>query len=136
VKETNVMLAIHNHGPGDEVYPSPDSVYDKIKDLDKRIGLCIDIGHTQRIGQDPVKMAAKYASRLYDIHIKDVTGSTGKDTPLEIGRGVIDIPGFLKTLVKTKYKGVVSLEYEKDGDDPVPGAAESVGYIRGILRVI
>jgi sugar phosphate isomerase/epimerase len=81
-------------------------------------------------------MASKYASRLYDIHIKDVTGSTGKDTPLEIGRGVIDIPGFLKTLVKTKYKHVVSLEYEKDGDDPVPGAAESVGYIRGILKVI
>jgi sugar phosphate isomerase/epimerase len=136
VKETNIMLAIHNHGPGDDVYPSPESVFEKIKDLDKRIGLCIDIGHTQRIGQDPAKMASKYASRLYDIHIKDVTGSTGKDTPLEIGRGVIDIPGFLKTLVKTKYKHVVSLEYEKDGDDPVPGAAESVGYIRGILKVI
>jgi sugar phosphate isomerase/epimerase len=136
VQETNIMVAIHNHGPGDEVYPSPESVFEKIKDLDKRIGLCIDIGHTQRIGQDPVKMAAKYANRLYDIHIKDVTGSTGKDTPLEVGRGVIDIPAFLKTLVKTKYKYVVSLEYEKDGDDPVPGAAESIGYIRGVLKVV
>jgi sugar phosphate isomerase/epimerase len=136
VQETNIMVAIHNHGPGDEVYPSPESVFEKIKDLDKRIGLCIDIGHTQRIGQDPVKMAAKYANRLYDIHIKDVTGSTGKDTPLEVGRGVIDIPAFLKTLVKTKYKYVVSLEYEKDGDDPVPGAAESIGYIRGVLKVM
>jgi sugar phosphate isomerase/epimerase len=136
VKETNIMLAIHNHGPGDEVYPSPETVFEKIKDLDKRIGLCIDIGHTQRIGQDPAKMAAKYASRLYDIHIKDVTGSSGKDTPLEIGRGVIDIPGFLKTLLKIKYKGVVSLEYEKDGDDPLAGAAESIGYIRGILRAV
>ncbi|MDO1447823.1 sugar phosphate isomerase/epimerase [Rhodocytophaga aerolata] len=136
VKETNIMLAIHNHGPGDEVYPSPESVYEKIKDLDNRIGLCIDIGHTQRIGQDPAKMAAKYANRLYDIHIKDVTGSTGKDTPLEIGRGVINIPAFLKALVKAKYKHVVSLEYEKDGDDPVPGSAESVGYIRGVLKVL
>ncbi len=136
VKETNIMLAIHNHGPGDDVYPSPESVFEKIKDLDKRIGLCIDIGHTQRIGQDPAKMAAKYASRLYDIHIKDVTGSTSKDTPLEIGRGVIDIPAFLKTLVKSKYKHIVSLEYEKNGDDPVPGAAESIGYIRGVLKLI
>lgn len=136
VKESNIMLAIHNHGPGDEVYPSPESVYEKIKNLDKRIGLCIDIGHTQRIGLDPAKMAAKYADRLYDIHVKDVTGSTGKDTPLEIGRGVIDIPAFMKTLQKIKYQGIVSLEYEKDGNDPLPGAAESIGYLRGIMRMI
>ncbi len=136
VKETNIMLAIHNHGPGDEVYPSPESVYEKIKDLDKRIGLCIDIGHTQRIGLDPSKNATKYADRLYDIHIKDVTGSTGKDTPLEIGRGVIDIPGFVKTLLKIKYQGNVSLEYEKDANDPMAGAAESVGYLRGVLRMV
>jgi inosose dehydratase len=136
VKATNIMLAIHNHGPGDDVYPSPESVYEKIKGLDKRIGLCIDIGHTQRIGQDPAKMAAKYADRLYDIHIKDVTGSTAKDTPLEIGRGVIDIPAFLKTLTKIKYQNVVSLEYEKDADDPVPGTSESIGYLKGVMRVI
>lgn len=136
VKETGIMLAIHNHGPGDEVYPSPESVYEKIKGLDKRIGLCIDIGHTQRIGQDPAKMAAKFADRLYDIHIKDVTGSTAKDTPLEIGRGVIDIPAFLKTLNKIKYQGVVSLEYEKDANDPVPGASESIGYLNGVMRMV
>lgn len=136
VKASDIMLAIHNHGPGDEVYPSPESVYEKIKNLDKRIGLCIDIGHTQRIGLDPAKMASKYADRLYDIHIKDVTGSTGKDTPLEIGRGVIDIPAFVKTLLKIKYKGIVSLEYEKDGDDPMPGAAESIGYLRGVMRMV
>jgi inosose dehydratase len=136
VKATNIMLAIHNHGPGDDVYPSPESVYEKIKGLDKRIGLCIDIGHTQRIGQDPAKMAARYADRLYDIHIKDVTGSTAKDTPLEIGRGVIDIPAFLKTLTKIKYQNVVSLEYEKDADDPVPGTSESIGYLKGVMRVI
>jgi sugar phosphate isomerase/epimerase len=136
VKATNITLAIHNHGPGDEVYPSPESVYEKIKGLDKRIGLCIDIGHTQRIGQDPAKMAAKYADRLYDIHIKDVTGSTGKDTPLEIGRGVIDIPAFLKTLTKIKYQGIVSLEYEKDANDPVPGASESIGYLKGVMRML
>jgi sugar phosphate isomerase/epimerase len=136
VKATNIMLAVHNHGPGDEVYPSPESVYEKIKGLDKRIGLCIDIGHTQRIGQDPAKMAARYADRLYDIHIKDVTGSTGKDTPLEIGRGVIDIPAFLKRLIKIKYQGVVSLEYEKDANDPVPGASESIGYLKGVMRML
>lgn len=136
VKEYDIRLAIHNHGPGDEVYPSPESVYNKIKDLDNRIGLCIDIGHTQRIGLDPSKEAQKYAARLYDVHIKDVTGSTKADTPTEIGRGVIDIPGFLKTLIKINYQGVVAFEYEKDANDPVPGLAESVGYVKGVLRML
>jgi inosose dehydratase len=136
VKEHNIKLAIHNHGPGDKIYPSPDTVYERIKNFDKRIGLCIDIGHTQRIGQDPSKMALKYADRLYDIHMKDVTGNTEKDTPLEIGRGVIDIPQFLKTLTKIKYQGVLAMEYEKDMTDPVPGLAESIGYTRGVLRMI
>jgi len=136
VKEYNIKLAIHNHGPGDKVYPSPDTVFEKIKSLDKRIGLCIDIGHTQRIGQDPSKLALKYADRLYDVHLKDVTGNTDKDKPLEVGRGVIDIPAFLKTLVKIKYQGVVALEYEKDANDPVPGVAESIGYTKGVLRMI
>jgi inosose dehydratase len=136
VQEYDIRLAIHNHGPGDEVYPSPESVYNRIKDLDKRIGLCIDIGHTQRIGLDPAKMALKYADRLYDIHIKDVTGSTKDDKTLEIGRGVIDIPAFLKTLVKINYQGVVAFEYEKDANDPLPGLADSIGYVKGVLRMI
>lgn len=136
VKQYDIRLAIHNHGPGDKVYPSPGSVYEKIKGLDKRIGLCIDIGHTQRIGLDPVKETLRFADRLYDVHIKDVTGSTEKDTPTEIGRGVIDIPGFLKALLKIKYAGIVSLEYEKNAEDPLPGLAESVGYTKGVLQLI
>ncbi|CAN5115693.1 hypothetical protein BH20BAC1_BH20BAC1_19770 [soil metagenome] len=135
VKSTNVKLAIHNHGPGDELYSSPDDVYEKIKNLDKRVGMCIDIGHVQRIGQDPVPMLKKYKERLYDMHMKDVTGSTGDDTPLEIGRGVIDIPAVIKTLKKINYPGNISFEYEKDGKDPLAGLAESVGYVSGIIRM-
>lgn len=136
VKQYDIRLAIHNHGPGDKVYPSPETVYEKIKNLDKRIGLCIDIGHTQRIGLDPIKDTIRFADRLYDVHIKDVTGNTEKDTPTEIGRGVIDIPGFLKALLKIKYAGRVSFEYEKKAEDPLPGLAESIGYTRGVLRVV
>lgn len=136
VQEYDIRLAIHNHGPGDKAYPSPESVYNRIKGLDKRIGLCIDIGHTQRIGLDPAKETKKYADRLYDIHIKDVSGSTGSDKPVEMGRGVIDIPEFLKTLVKINYQGVVAFEYEKNASDPIPGLAESIGYTNGVLRMI
>jgi inosose dehydratase len=136
VKETDIKLAIHNHGPGDDVYPSPDNVYEKIKNLDKRIGLCIDIGHTFRIGQDPAAKARQYAERLYDIHLKDVDGTGAEGETLELGRGIMDIPAFLHALQEINYSGVVGLEYEKDGDDPVPGLAESVGYARGVLSAL
>lgn len=136
VKSTNIKLAIHNHGPGDKLYSSPADVYKKIRDLDTRIGLCIDIGHVKRIGQDPATMIERYKHRLYDIHMKDVDKDVAEGVPVEAGRGIIDIPGVIKTLKKIKYKGNVAFEYEKDGEVPLAGLAESVGYVRGIMKMV
>jgi sugar phosphate isomerase/epimerase len=136
VTEYNIKVAIHNHGPGDMVYPTPQSAYERIKDLDRRVGLCIDIGHTQRAGVDPSESTRKYADRLLDVHIKDVSSATAEGTTIEIGRGVIDIPRFIRTLQNIRYKGVVSFEFEKDEQDPLPGLAESVGYVRGVLAAV
>ena len=104
--------------------------------MDSRIGLCLDIGHTQRSGINPSDSALKYADRLLDVHIKDVSAATKEGSTVEIGRGVIDIPQFLGTLLKINYSGIASFEYEKDGKDPLPGVAESVGYVRGVLSVL
>ena len=136
VISTNIKLAIHNHGPGDKLYASPDDVYEKIKSLDKRIGFCIDIGHVQRLHQNPAAMLEKYKDRLFDIHMKDVVGETEENSPVENGRGIIDIPKVLKTLKKIKYNGNLAFEFEKDGNDPLPGLAESVGYVRGVIKMI
>jgi inosose dehydratase len=136
VREFDIKVAIHNHGPTDKVYPTPASAYERIKDLDKRIGLCIDIGHTRRAGIDPSVPAEKFADRLLDVHIKDVSQASAKGSTVEIGRGVIDIPKFLRILLKINYSGITSFEYEKDADNPLAGVAESVGYVRGALAVI
>ena len=136
VQEYDICVAIHNHGPGDKIYPTPDAAYEKIKNLDPRIGLCIDIGHTVRVGADPSLAAERFADRLLDVHIKDVSAAAAEGKCVEAGRGVIDIPKFLRTLNKIGYTGIVSFEYEKDGDDPLPGLAESVGYVRGVLAAI
>jgi sugar phosphate isomerase/epimerase len=136
VKQYDIKVAIHNHGPGDKVYPTPGATYEKIKHLDKRIGLCNDIGHTRRFGVDPAASLEKYADRLHDVHVKDVSAATAQGHGVEVGRGVIDIPEVLRTLVKIDYTGIVSFEYEKDADDPMPGLAESVGYVRGVLASI
>jgi len=136
VQQYDIKVAIHNHGPGDKNYPTPASVYERIKDLDKRIGLCNDIGHTIRAGEDPSVSAERFADRLLDVHIKDESAATAKGQAVEVGRGVIDIPKFLRTLSKINYNGVVAFEYEKDADDPLPGLAESVGYVRGVIAAM
>jgi sugar phosphate isomerase/epimerase len=136
VAQYDIKVAIHNHGPGDMVYPTPQSAYERIKDLDRRVGLCIDIGHTQRAGVDPSESAQKFADRLMDVHIKDVSEARAEGTTVEIGRGVIDIPRFIRTLQNIRYKGIVSFEFEKDERDPLPGVAESVGYVRGVLAAV
>ena len=136
IKNYDIKVAIHNHGPGDDLYPSPESVIEKIKNRDPRFGLCMDIGHTQRIGLDPAVESQKYMDRLLDVHRKDVTASTAEGETVEIGRGVIDIPAFLSVLIKNNYDGIVSFEYEKDEDDVLPGISESIGYVRGVLDTL
>jgi len=136
VKETGIYVAIHNHGPGDKVYPTPESIYEKIKDRDKRIGLCIDVGHTARIGADVVGSIKAYKDRVFDIHIKDETEAKPEGKTCIAGRGVLDIPAYLTALKEIGYDRIVSFEYEVDEKDPLPGLMESIGYVRGILRMI
>jgi len=133
VKDYDIKLAIHNHGPGDNLYPTAASIIEKIGDMDPRMGICLDIGHTVRVGGDPVKDVEAWPDRILDVHIKDESEAVPDGQTIEIGRGVIDIPAFLRTLVKIGYKGMLSFEFEKDEDDPLPGLAESVGYVRGVL---
>ena len=133
VRETGIKLAVHNHGPGDLLYPTPASILERIRNLDPRIGVCLDIGHCRRSGIDPTEAAVACGKRLLDVHLKDVTAPTKDGGPVEAGRGVIDLPRFLRTLVAMDYRGTAAFEYEKDGRDPLPGLAESVGYVRGVL---
>jgi sugar phosphate isomerase/epimerase len=136
VKEYDIMLAIHNHGPGDDLYPTAASIIEKIGNMDPRMGICLDIGHTVRVGGDPVQDVESYFDRILDIHIKDESAATPEGNTIEIGRGIIDIPSFLKTLTGKGYSRMVSFEFEKDEDDPLPGLAESVGYVRGVLDTL
>ncbi len=133
VKEYGFNYAIHLHGPDIALYPDADDVWNHVKNLDPRIGMCLDIGHDTRNGKDPVKDLKKYHSRVFDIHIKDVTGTTKLGYSLEIGRGIIDIPAFVKMLRKVGYTGVCSLEHEKEMTNPFMGIAESIGYFRGVI---
>ena len=133
VKEYDFHYAIHLHGPDIKIYPDAQDVWDHVKDLDPRIGMCLDIGHDTRNGKDAVADLKKFSSRVFDIHIKDVTGNTKLGYSIEIGRGVIDFPAFVRMLREVGYTGVCSLEYERDIAEHSMGIAESLGYFRAVI---
>ncbi len=133
VKSYDFRVAIHNHGPDNPLYPNATDIWNHIKDLDARMGICIDIGHTTRDGQDPSADIFRYSSRIFDMHVKDVDKASKEGTTVEMGRGIIDIPKVVATLRKIKYSGSCSLEFEKDMTDPLPGIAESIGYFKGVM---
>lgn len=136
VKEFNIKLAIHNHGPEDKKFPSPYDVWKAVEKYDSRIGLCIDVGHTARAKVDPAEAIIKCKARLYDLHMKDITSTDPKAGTVEGGRGVLDMKAILQSLLKIRYEHLLSFEYEKDADDPIPGLAETVGYTKGLLACI
>jgi len=135
-KEYDIRAVIHNHGPEDKRWPRPQDAYAAVKSRDKRLGLCIDVGHTTRTGTDPVQACRECRDRLYDMHVKDLLVATEKESQTEVGRGVIDFPGLFKTLIEIGYQGQVGLEYEINAKDPMPGMMESMAYMRGVLAAV
>ena len=136
IRDYDLKAAIHNHGPNDKRFPSPLQVYDAIKGLDKRVGVCMDIGHTFRMHEDVVDDIKKTFDRLYSMHFKDLESDHVDAKGVPVGTGVMPIIGILRELVRSNYKGEVQLEYEIEAKDPVPGMAESFGYMRGVLQTI
>ena len=114
-KEYDIKIAIHNHGPEDKTYPSPNEAWKAVQSCGEHIGLCIDVGHSWRAGVDPVEAIRKYHSRLYDLHLKDSLAEQGArdDIPADVGKGRLDIKGILKALIEVKYQHIVAFEARK-----------------------
>ena len=136
VKQYDLPLAIHNHGPEDKHYPSPREILAVIKKRDRRLGVCMDVGHTVRAGVDPVRSVAECGNRLFDLHVKDLTDKADKNSRTEVGMGIIDNAALLRALHKRRFIGHVALEYEIKPEDPMPGIRESLAYLRGVVAAL
>jgi sugar phosphate isomerase/epimerase len=132
-KEYDIVCAIHNHGPEDKNFPTPQSVLAAVKGLDHRMGLCMDIGHSVRTGADPVKSIVEAGDRLLDMHVKDLSDLSVKESQCDVGDGKMPFPAIFKQLKKMGYKGCVNLEYEINGKNPMMGMQRSYSYLRGVL---
>jgi sugar phosphate isomerase/epimerase len=133
VKEYDVRIAIHNHGPEDKLWPSPLDVLRSLKGTDPRIGCCIDVGHTVRAGTDVVQAIHEVGPRLYNIHMKDLTDFRSKESQVAVGEGLMPVRAIFGSLIAIKYAGFVDLEYEVHADNPMPGVISSLAYMRGVL---
>ncbi len=132
-KQYDIKVAIHNHGPEDKRFPSPYDVLKQVRNMDRRMGLCIDIGHTVRTGTDVVRAVADAGPRLLDMHAKDLRDLSAKGSQCVVGDGAIPIAAIFRQLEAMRFAGYVNLEYEIDADDPLPGMKQSFAYMRGVL---
>jgi sugar phosphate isomerase/epimerase len=138
VKEYDLKVAIHNHGPT-EPFPTGLSVWNAIQPFDRRIGLCLDIGHGFRAGEDSAATVRIARERLYEVHLRDtgVRGGEIKDPDATIvGQGLVDVRGVIAALLEIKYPFQAEFEYEKKEDNRIPGLAESIGYVRGLTAAL
>ena len=133
VKEYDIRIAIHNHGPEDKVWPSPLDVLQAVKGMDPRMGCCIDVGHTVRAGTGVVEAIQAAGPRLFNIHMKDLTDFQEKESQVAVGDGKMPVRKIFEALIAMKYAGFVDLEYEVHADDPMPGVIASFAYMRGVL---
>ena len=133
VKEYDIRIAIHNHGPEDKLWHSPLDVLKAVKGMDPRIGCCIDVGHTVRAGTDVVQAIHEAGPRLFNVHMKDLTNFESKESQVAVGEGIMPVRKMFEALIAIKYKGFVDLEYEIHPDDPMPGVIASFAFMRGVL---
>lgn len=132
-RQYDILIAVHNHGPEDENFPSPYDVLKYVKSMDPRMGLCIDLGHTVRAGTDPVQAIADAGARVHDMHAKDLRDFKTAESQCVVGEGKIPFPDIFRQLRAVGYKGYVNLEYEIEPDNPLPGMQRSFAYMRGVL---
>ena len=137
VKEFDIRYAIHNHGPASpDMYPNVAYGWELVKDLDARIGFCLDVGWEFGCGDDPVETIRRHGDRVYDVHLKNFEIGKPNGASVPLPRGKIDFVKVLRALAEAGYDGVCSIEYERDFTDNLAPIAECAGYFRGVTDAL
>jgi sugar phosphate isomerase/epimerase len=132
-REYDMRVAIHNHGPEDKLWKSPLDVLMAVQNMDPRLGCCVDVGHTARAGVDVIQAIHRVGPRVFNIHMKDLTSFSDRESQVAVGDGKMPVRQILEALIAMHYSGFVDLEYEVHPDDPMPGVIASFAYMRGML---
>jgi sugar phosphate isomerase/epimerase len=111
-----LTFGIHNHWFKQKfAYETVDDVLGGLAGRSRTMGATLDVGQMAACGQDPVDAVRRLAKYLKVVHLKDVAGA-GAEHNVLFGRGVVDIGAVMKELKTIEFKGLVAIEYEKDGN--------------------
>jgi inosose dehydratase len=130
VARYDIRIAIHNHGPEDELWQFPQAILEAVEGRDSRIGACVDTGHYLRSGVDPIEAIRLLGSRVLGVHFKDYDRDLNEVIP---GDGQLDVAAALEALRDVGFNGPLSLEYEEHPEDPVPHMKVALERISGVL---
>jgi inosose dehydratase len=135
VKEFDIRIAIHNHGPAHR-YNKVIDVLHAIEGHDERIGACADLGHFIRSGERPTEVIRLLSGRLYGIHLKDFAEMKEKTEGVILGKGHMDVRAVFEALVKADFPadGALSLEYEENPSDPIADIRECVAVAQAAMK--
>lgn len=135
VKEFDIRIAIHNHGPAHR-YNKVIDVLRAIEGHDARIGACADLGHFIRSGERPTEVIRLLAGRLYGIHLKDFAEMQEKTKGVILGKGHMDVAAVFEALVKADFPadGALSLEYEENPSNPLADIRECVAVAKAAMQ--
>lgn len=134
VKEFDIKIAIHNHGPSHRYNKAVD-VLRAIEKQDERIGACADLGHFIRSGEQPVEVIRTLQGRLYGIHLKDFAEMKEKTEGVILGKGHLNCKEVFDALVRAKFPadGALSLEYEENPENPIEDIRKCVEIAKEAL---
>jgi sugar phosphate isomerase/epimerase len=134
VKEFDIRIAIHNHGPKHR-YNTVVDVLRAIEGHDERIGACADLGHFIRSAENPVEVIRLLKGRLYGVHLKDFKDMQDATKGVILGKGHLDVPAVVTALVQTGFPktGALSLEYEENPQNPLEDIRQCYAVARDAL---
>jgi sugar phosphate isomerase/epimerase len=134
VKEFDIRVAIHNHGPNHR-YNKAIDVLRVIENRDERIGACADLGHYIRSGQNAPEVIRLLKGRLYGIHLKDFAEMQDKTKGVILGKGHLNVADTFRELQEAGFpdNGALSLEYEENEKDPIADIRECYAVAKGAM---
>ena len=134
VREFDIRIAIHNHGPRHRYNKAVDVLH-AIEGRDERIGACADLGHYIRSGERPTDVIRLLQGRLYGIHLKDFAEMKADAKGVVLGRGHLNVPAVFDALLKAGFPadGALSLEYEENPQDPIAEIRQCVAVAKKAL---
>ena len=136
LQDSGLTLAYHHHMG--TVVQTEDEVDRLMDSCDDAVGLLLDTGHLTFAGGDPVRVAARHASRIAHVHCKDVRRAvldrslnrdcSFLDAVLDgvftvPGDGCVDYSAALAAIARARYRGWLVVEAEQD-----PSVAPSAQY--------